>query len=334
MVLTFDDVNERTQLHTNLTGLSLGDGEAVVMETKIKDFSIASLNPSSDGKDSNNLKLGWKSISVINKKVDEIYSPNTILAMNLRVIIGFNGGSFTDRFNIGPGELKFRLDVNSTNELKVLRQPQLDMTISASESQVPVELPKELTGLLATIASSETTRTYKFPGPQDLHSFQAALTGFSVLFDCMATSFHISRRRMVVPIYKKWNAATTRLQLVHREKVTQLVAFFENFNHGDCMNFALKSTDIFESNSRSGKFSLRIVDAKFAMPKARGEGEAAADSGFVCLDMPDYPGEHDDITIGFENESGMFLQHWRGLANKKLTRFQTLRSSRALCRGQ
>ena len=58
MVLTFDDVSERTQLHTYLTGLTSGDGEAVIMEAKIKDFSITSLNPSSDGKDSNNLKLG------------------------------------------------------------------------------------------------------------------------------------------------------------------------------------------------------------------------------------------------------------------------------------
>lgn len=177
------------------------------------------------------------------------------------------------------------------------------MTISVAESQAPKELPYELAELLATIASSDTTRTYKFPSLQELHLFQAALTGFSVLFDGMASSFNISRRRMVVPIYKKWDAATTRLQLVQREKVIQLVAFFENFSHGECMNFALKSTDIFEASGKQSKMTLRIVDAKFAMPKARGEGEAGGDASFVCLDMPEYPGEHDDITIVFDNES-------------------------------
>jgi hypothetical protein len=136
--------------------------------------------------------------------------------------------------------------------------------------------------------------------------FQAALTGFNVLFDGIASSFNISRRRMVVPIYKKWDAVLTRLQIVQKEKVVQLVAFFENFSHGDCMNFTLKSTDIFESSNRSGKYSLRIVDAKFAMPKTRGEGESGIEHKFVCLDMPEYPGEHDDISIVFDNEAGAY----------------------------
>lgn len=90
---------------------------------------------------------------------------------------------------------------------------------------------------------------------------------------------------MVVPIYKKWDAAITRLQLVQKEKVVQLLAFFENFSHGDCMGFTLKSTDTFESSNKSGKFSLRIVDAKFAMPKPRVDGHSTLDSGFVNLDV-------------------------------------------------
>jgi hypothetical protein len=303
VVLTFEDVAERTQLHARFTGISLGDREAIVMESEVKGFSIASLNGSGEKKDI--LKpLDWQSIRVINEERDESYGHKTVLSTNLRVVMDFRGGSITDRVNVGPGELKVRLEVNSTNELKVLRQAQQDITVSVAESQAPKELPHELTEILATIASSNTTRTYQFPSLQELHLFQAALTGFSVLFDGMASSFNISRRRMVVPIYKKWDAATTRLQLVQREKVVQLVAFFENFSHGECMNFALKSTDIFEASGRHSKMTLRIVDAKFAMPKARGEGEAGGDASFVCLDMPDYPGEHDDITIVFDNESG------------------------------
>jgi hypothetical protein len=157
--------------------------------------------------------------------------------------------------------------------------------------------------VLRIIAESETIRTYQFPSLKELHSFQAALTGFAVIYDSMATSFSISRRRMVVPIYKKWDASTTRLQVVQKEKIVQLVAFFENFSHGDCMNLTLKGTDVFESSTRSGKVCLRIVDAKFALPKGKADGEIETDNGFVCLDMPDYPGEHDDITIAFETET-------------------------------
>lgn len=115
-----------------------------------------------------------------------------------------------------------------------------------------------------------------------------------------ATTFAISRRRMVVPIHKRWEAIRARLQVLKQDKIVQLAAFFEDFNHGDCMNFALKSTDVFESFNRSGKFCIRIVDAKFALPK---EGEGARRK-FVCLDRPDYPGEHDDIAIAFDTEAG------------------------------
>lgn len=68
------------------------------------------------------------------------------------------------------------------------------------------------------------------------------------------------------------------------------------------MNFVLKGTDVFESFARSGIYYIRIVDAKFALPK---NGDDSS-KDFVCLDMPEYPGEHDDITVGFESEAGMF----------------------------
>ena len=105
---------------------------------------------------------------------------------------------------------------------------------------------------------------------------------------------------MVVPIYKKWETNGARIQIIQHEKTVQLMAFFSDFSHGKCMNFALKSTDTFESFSRPGKFQIKIVDAKFALPKS-GDNETG---GFVCLDMPDYPGEHDDITLTFDSDKG------------------------------
>ena len=299
MALTFEDVDERTRLHSCLTGTSLGDREAVVMDSHLEGLSVVSPQ-SAEAKDLLKI-LDWQSIRVIDEQRAEIHNPITALSTHLRVITDFVGGSVTDRVNIGPGELKVRLDVNNTNELKVLRQPQQDMTVSVAESQVSKEFPGALAKLLATISTSQTTRTYNFPSLQELHRFQTALTGFSVLFDGTASSLNISRRRMLVPTHKKWDAARTRLQLVQRDKAVQLVAFFENLSHGACMNFALKSTDAFEASGRHAKQTLRIVDAKFAMPRA----SEAVDASFACLDVLEYPGEHDDVTIVFDSESGM-----------------------------
>lgn len=105
---------------------------------------------------------------------------------------------------------------------------------------------------------------------------------------------------MVVPIYKRWEANLARVQVVKQDRIIQIAAFFVDFAHGECMNFAVKSTDAFESFNRSGKFCIRLVDAKFALPK----GEEDDARTFICLDLPEYPGEHDDITIAFETESG------------------------------
>ncbi|KAG4031407.1 hypothetical protein MFRU_009g01810 [Monilinia fructicola] len=299
MVFTFDEPDQRARLHALLTGGVIGREETVYGEVPIQSFVIeepGGLAPRLGG-------LEWQSVRIINEDALDIQNTKTVLSEHLRVIMDFKTGTLTDRFNIGPGELKLRLDLHSTNELKILRQPQHDMTIMATQAQPSNLSPKEFSEVLGTVARAETTRTYVFPSLKELHLFQTALTGFVVSFDGKASSFNISRRRMVVPIYKKWDAATTRVQLVQKEKIVQLLAFFENFNHGDCMGFTLKSTDTFESSNKSGKFSLRIVDAKFAMPKPRGEGTAALDSAFVNLDMPDYPGEHDDITVVFDTET-------------------------------
>lgn len=105
---------------------------------------------------------------------------------------------------------------------------------------------------------------------------------------------------MVVPIYKRWEANLARLQVIKYERTIQLVAFFQDFNHGSCMNFAMKGTDVFESLTRSSMFCIRIVDAKFALPKT--DQELSKD--FICPNLPEYPSEHDDIIIGFETEAG------------------------------
>ena len=104
----------------------------------------------------------------------------------------------------------------------------------------------------------------------------------------------------MVPIHKHWDADSARLQILQRDKITQLVIFFGNFQHGSCMNIELKAMDVYETSHRSTTSLVRIVDAKFALPKSA-EDETR---DFICLDMPEMPTEHDDITIGFEQEEG------------------------------
>lgn len=306
MAMTFHDPNERAQLHSLLTASSLANSEVCFADCPLLYMSISQAGQLTQAA----LRaLQWQNVTVLNEDELEagVESTKTVLSEQLRVVINVQNGSITDRINVGKGELKLRLNAGEKqNEIQLLRNPQEDLTIAISESQFPKALPGELAELLRMIAeSANTVRTFQFPSLGDLHRFQAAVTGFTVLFDGTAASFAISRRRMVVPIYKKWDATTTRLQLIRKAKIVQLVAFFTNFSHGECMNFTLKGTDNFETTSKSGKYTLKIVDAKFALPKGGDEKDKGGDVGieksFVCLDMPDYPGEHDDITITFDS---------------------------------
>jgi hypothetical protein len=124
---------------------------------------------------------------------------------------------------------------------------------------------------------------------------------------------------MVVPIYKRWESSSVRIQIVQQDNIIQLLAFFEEFSHADAMNFQLKSMDVFEKHEKNGKFLLKLVDAKFALPveERKGEGKigqaegkrggwAGARRRFVCLDVIEYPGEHDDVTVGFDSAAGTY----------------------------
>lgn len=175
------------------------------------------------------------------------------------------------------------------------------MTVCFADSTLSKEQYEALRQMLDQTSQNSSVKTFSFNGLKDLHAFQTLVTGFMVDFDGFARTFAISRRRMIVPIHKRWEASVTRLQIVRRDKTIQLLAFFKDFSHGSCMNFALKSTDVFESFNRSGIAYLSIVDAKFPLPK----DETDPCHKHISLDMPEYPGEHDDVTIGFESEHGM-----------------------------
>ncbi|KAI1802457.1 hypothetical protein F4811DRAFT_398254 [Daldinia bambusicola] len=307
MVLTFNDDQEREMVLKMITGTFVDQDEEVIAEVPLEGMNMAETVSDTKGGFPAIQRLPWQRARIINDKYSEV--PPTVLAEKLRVEIESldkNGvgvvSTITDRVNVAPGELKLRLGTKDILTLQVLRQAQVDMTVSMLETLVPRESHREFQGLQNTIQRGPTVRTYRFPSFRDLHAFQAGLTGYSVLFDGIATSLNISRRRMVVPIHKKWEAGTTRVQVVQQEKTVQLLAFFEDWHHGQCMGFILKGTDIFESFNRNGKAGLKLADAKFPLPKTPHEGgDKTDDMAFLCLDMPDFAGEHDDITIIFED---------------------------------
>ncbi|KAJ5300403.1 uncharacterized protein N7443_005405 [Penicillium atrosanguineum] len=302
MLMTFHEVDERTQMHSVLLGMLPREGETKTPEISLRSYAIEQPGDSGSGRTATTqLQFPAGNVSVIDQEhayVEHGYGP-TILSESLRAFIATEWGSVTDRINLGPGELKIALDVNKKTGMSLFRSAQQDLTVSLADNLVPSEMPEQVTGFLQKITAKAMVRRLDFASMEHLHAFEQAVTGFQVIYDGIASSFTISRRRMVVPIYKKWEASLARIQIVRQEKVTQILVFFADFHHGTCMNFVLKGTDHIESFNRSGKFGLRIVDAKFALPKKDDDPS----SDFVCLDMPEYPIEHDDIAIAFDTET-------------------------------
>ncbi|TQV99694.1 hypothetical protein IF1G_01909 [Cordyceps javanica] len=314
MVLTFSDEKERVRFHSLITGTALEVDERIFANVPLRSLQISE----KIGETTGILpfeRMPWKAAQIIN---DE-FGPNgeqpaSVLSDKLKVVLEYQNGMVTDRINVAPGEMRLRLDVSNNLIFRMLRQPQHDMTVSISEAQVPKELAAEMSRGLQVMRQKPTIRTLEFNSLRDLHEFQFAVTGHEVIFDAMATTFSIARRRMVVPIHKKWEAGLTRIQVVRQEdkqvvrqedKQMQLLAFFDNWHHGHCMNFVLKGTDVYESFQRGGKAGIKFVDAKFPLPRPPEDKEGNVDDmAFVCLDLPDLPGEHDDISIVFEKELG------------------------------
>ncbi|KAJ5573241.1 hypothetical protein N7450_010225 [Penicillium hetheringtonii] len=302
LLMTFHEAEERTRMHSVLLGMAPREGETKTPEYPLRSYSIEQPGDAGSGQAAiNHLQFPAGNVLVIDQEhgyVDHGYGP-TILSENLRAFIATEWGSVTDRFNLGPGELKIGLDVKSQTGMSLYRPAQQDLTVSLADNLIRPEMPDQVADFLQKITAKPMIRRLDFGNMQALHAFEEAVTGFSVIYDSIASSFTISRRRSMVPIYKKWEANLARVQIVRQEKVVQLLAFFADFHHGSCMNFVLKGTDHIESFGRSGKFGIRIVDAKFALPKKDDD----ASSEFVCLDMPEYPIEHDDIAITFDSEA-------------------------------
>ncbi|KAF1846106.1 uncharacterized protein K460DRAFT_283940 [Cucurbitaria berberidis CBS 394.84] len=317
--LVFQETNDRNHLFGTFTSMNMAEGEMTFAQVPLKAFHIESADQAEGfSQQSSRLfeKLQWQEAKVMNEDPEAtgLESAPTVMSESLRIVCRHSAGIVSDRLNLGPGELLVRLPVDGAAELTLLREAQQDMAIAIDGSRTERGIPEALAELLRTLTTASTIRRLTFNSFKDLHDFQLAVTGFDVKFDGTASTFSISRRRMVVPIYKQWTATSIRLQIVQQDNIVQLLAFFEDFSHADAMNFQLRTMDVFEKTDKGSKFGLKLVDAKFALPveERRGEGKMQKAEGrltgwsgvkrrFVCLDEVEYPGEHDDILIQFDS---------------------------------
>ena len=304
--LTFHEPSDVDLFRSILSGISITQEDHCSASLQLQNFTISPVSTNQEMEYVNASRcfndLRWHKLRVVNR-VPSTHgqdSQSLVRSDHLRILTECDFGTFTDRLNNRPGELQLNLSIENMTTIKLLRPAQQDMTWGFADGVLEEPVLSSLSHVIHSMGTSPSVLTYQLRSLPDLHSFQAMLTGFHVLYDGLASTFSISRRRTVVPMHKHWETSTPRLQIVKRDKTVQLVVFFKDFSHGSCMNFALKMTDSFETFARSGVSFLRIVDAKFSLPKD--ESNPAKD--FVCLDMPDFPSEHDDIVIGFDNEQG------------------------------
>jgi hypothetical protein len=324
LLMVFNSPKDCETLYNTLNNMEIGPQETrfaslrlnkveVERTDQAEAFSRSSQNPMT--------QLQWQNLLVINKDPE---NPDhdvgqTILSEHLRVIAQAVEGTWTDRMNLGPGELRIRLRTDGSPELVVFRPQQDDLSITLDPSLTEPNLLNLMGDVQRTVWVHPTYRTYSFFSLEDLHLFQTAITGFVVRYDGLATAFTIARRRPVTALskHKKLEASATRIQIVTHDhmRMVQLLAFFDDFPQADALNFQLKGMDVFErTESKHGKsrYGVKFVDAKFSLPKSEKEEKGAVPmprpfaTKFVSLDMPEIPAENDDIVIGFDEEHGEF----------------------------
>jgi len=330
MFMVFAQLKDRQDFYSALNQADLGPEEMQYAALRLRKMTIEPLGDFESKGPHNPLgRMQWQELMVINK---DPFNPDddfgeTVLSDDLRIVSQGAGGTITDRINIGPGELRIRVNADGTPGITVLRQPQDDLTMTFDRRIAPFT-PEQAEELHAATQILPTKRTFTFFNADDLHTFQCAITSFKVKFDGLASSFTISRRRPMTAIskHKKLEAKLTRIQIVSHDndKIVQLLAFFDtiDFPYAESLGFLLKSVDVFErydgSKSSPGRCGVRLVDAKFSLPKEKTNKARPEDIGrpYICLDMPDFAGENDDIWIGFDEENGKSIEHCNLLSDE------------------
>lgn len=338
-LLVFGSAGARQVFYDVLTGLMVGQDETIVEKITLSSMNIEPATAAEGGATGTSAihpalqGLQWQRLGVTNSLSDDDNNrlASTVESDSLRILARHSAGCITDRVNLSKGEFLFRLPPSSASltTIQLLRQPQSDLSLSIDTRTAAPTVADAAAPLLNLVQSSATLRSYTFATPADLHAFQASVTGYVVRFDAIATTLSIARRRMVVPIYKKWEATQVRVQVVYfgNQQVARLIAFMDGFSHADALCFQVKGTDVFEhvKASKGTPAAVKLVDAKFSLPPQdehhrhhrddkAGDGGPGADEArmgrlrrrFVNLEGLEYAEEHDDITVGFADEAGSY----------------------------
>jgi hypothetical protein len=104
MVMTFDELQQRTTMHSLLVGMLANDREFTLPDIPIRSFSIEQpAQPNSPTPGITHLQFSAGSVSVIDLEpayVDHGYGAN-VLSENLRALVTSDWGTVTDRINLG-----------------------------------------------------------------------------------------------------------------------------------------------------------------------------------------------------------------------------------------
>lgn len=338
LLMVFNHAKDCHGLWNTLNNSIVGPDEMQCAALQLKTISVESIDPLEVyGPASRNPlgRLTWQELIVINSdpRNPDHEVGQTVLSDSLRIISQAAAGTMTDRVNVGPGEMRVRLQTDGGPELVICRPPQDDLSLSLDSASKDLYMPKELNDVQRAIFMHSSIRTYSFFSLQDLHVFERAITGFTVRYDGLASAFSIARRRAVTALskHKKIEATRTRIQIVSHEngRMVQLLAFFDDLPQTDALNFQLKGVDVFERHEGKtgrGKYGVKMVDVKFSLPKLDKEEKASTADGkgrverkFVSLDMLEPPAENDDVVVGFEDENGELFFGSRFCVNRVLT---------------
>jgi hypothetical protein len=319
-LMIFAQAKDRQLLYGALNQAEMESEEMPYASLRLKKLSIEPI-PDIEMKGPHNPlgRMQWQDITVINgdpQNPDDDFG-QVVLSSSLRIVATSTSGMVTDRMNLDQGELRLKISPDGTPNVMMLRQAQEDMTITMDCRTAPFT-PEQIAELQEAIATVATRRTFTFFNGSDLHSFLFAITGFKVKFDGLARAFTVSRRRPVTALskHRRLEAALTRVMVVSHDndRVVQLLAFFESdVSWAESIGFVLKGTDTFElyeggKHAGAARCGVRFVDAKFSLPKEKSKKKGMDDieRPYVCLDTPDYPGENDDVWIGFDDTEGEF----------------------------
>ncbi|KAF2404473.1 hypothetical protein EJ06DRAFT_579090 [Trichodelitschia bisporula] len=305
LLMVFADRTDVESLVAALIETPLANDETRYANVNLRSFELLAENGSDIAGTDALRRLRWTSAEVLNKDPEnpDMDVGSTVLSNRLRVVLraASDGVTVTDRINEPPGGLSLRAAPSGEHALTLLRPPQSDLTVLVDpcpSSGLPAQVA---TSLVQAALQEATQRSYAFANLVDMHAFQSAVTGYSVLYDSTVRSFGATRRRSAGLGGRKKvvEAARARVQVFGENGArgsVVVVAFCDGWALGESVAFVVRSGDTCERVDGKDKgCGVRLLEAKFGIREGGG-------GAFVCLDVLEYPGECEDLWLGFEGD--------------------------------